>query len=105
MNKLQQSKRKQTPWPESASELYRPSERFISAKLMPTFGDRGYRVASATDPDGSNLDFLGRNRVRKEVRNVKYKISGDYAKEETLRMTSLPGFGNTDHLPRSNEMT
>jgi hypothetical protein len=28
---------KQTPWPESASELYRPSDRRLSAKLVPTF--------------------------------------------------------------------
>jgi hypothetical protein len=27
----------QTPWPESASELYRPSDRRLSAKLVPTF--------------------------------------------------------------------
>jgi hypothetical protein len=33
---------KQTPWPESASELYRPSYRRLSAKLVPTFC--GYRV-------------------------------------------------------------
>jgi hypothetical protein len=32
---------KQTPWPESASELYRPSDRRLSAKLVPTFADRG----------------------------------------------------------------
>jgi hypothetical protein len=30
-----------TPWPESASELYRPSDRLLSAKLVPTFADRG----------------------------------------------------------------
>jgi hypothetical protein len=30
-----------TPWPESASELYRQSERRLSAKLVPTFADRG----------------------------------------------------------------
>jgi hypothetical protein len=30
-----------TPWPESASELYRPSDRRFSAKLVPTFADRG----------------------------------------------------------------
>jgi hypothetical protein len=30
-----------TPWPESASELYRPSGRSLSAKLVPTFADRG----------------------------------------------------------------
>jgi hypothetical protein len=32
---------KQTLWPESASELYRPSDNRLSAKLMPTFADRG----------------------------------------------------------------
>jgi hypothetical protein len=31
-----------TPWPESASELYRPSDRRLSAKWLPTFC--GYRV-------------------------------------------------------------
>jgi hypothetical protein len=32
---------KQTPWSESASELYWPSDRRLSAKLVPTFADRG----------------------------------------------------------------
>jgi hypothetical protein len=31
-----------TPWPESVSELYRPSDRRMSAKLVPTFADRGH---------------------------------------------------------------
>jgi hypothetical protein len=30
-----------TPWSESASELYRPSDPRLSAKLVPTFADRG----------------------------------------------------------------
>jgi hypothetical protein len=30
-----------TPWLESASELYRPSDRRLSAKLLPSFADRG----------------------------------------------------------------
>jgi hypothetical protein len=30
-----------TLWPESASELYRPSDRRFSAKLVPTFVDKG----------------------------------------------------------------
>jgi hypothetical protein len=30
-----------TPWPESASELYRPIHRRLSAKLVPTFANRG----------------------------------------------------------------
>jgi hypothetical protein len=29
------------PGPESASELYRPGDRRLSAKLVPTFADRG----------------------------------------------------------------
>jgi hypothetical protein len=40
----------QTQWPESASELYRPSDRRLSAKIVPTFADRGCHVVSMTDP-------------------------------------------------------
>jgi hypothetical protein len=32
---------KQTPWAESASELYRPSDRRLSENLVPSFVDRG----------------------------------------------------------------
>jgi hypothetical protein len=32
---------KATPWPESASELHRPSDLRLSTKSMPTFADRG----------------------------------------------------------------
>jgi hypothetical protein len=35
-----------TPWPESASELYRPSDCSLSAKLVPTLADRGCHVYS-----------------------------------------------------------
>jgi hypothetical protein len=38
-----------TPWPESASELYRPSDRRLSAKLVPTFAGTGCHVISVTD--------------------------------------------------------
>jgi hypothetical protein len=34
-------KQKLTPWLWSASELYRPSDRRLLAKLVPTFADRG----------------------------------------------------------------
>jgi hypothetical protein len=34
---LQTKTYKETPWPESASELYRSSDRRVSAKLVPTF--------------------------------------------------------------------
>jgi hypothetical protein len=36
----------------TASELYRPGERRLSAKLVPNFADRGCRVVSATDLPG-----------------------------------------------------
>jgi hypothetical protein len=39
-------KKKKTQWSESASELYRPSDRCLSAKLVPTFADRGCHVVS-----------------------------------------------------------
>jgi hypothetical protein len=49
-----------TPWPESANELYRPSDRRLSAKLVSTFADRGLlrsqRGASPTDVISEFLD-------------------------------------------------
>jgi CBS-domain-containing membrane protein len=53
---------KQTPWSKSASELYRPSDRRLSAKLVPTFADRGCHVVSVTDSYGHILGFLDRSR-------------------------------------------
>jgi hypothetical protein len=41
---------KQTIWSESASELYRPSDRRLSAKGLPTFADKGCHVVSVMDP-------------------------------------------------------
>jgi hypothetical protein len=52
----------QTPWSESTSELYRPSDRRLSAKWLPTFKDRGCHVVSLTDPYGRILGFLDRSR-------------------------------------------
>jgi hypothetical protein len=48
---------KQTPWPESANELYRPRDRRLLAKLLPTLADRGCHVVSVTDPNGRILGF------------------------------------------------
>jgi hypothetical protein len=53
---------KQTPWPEPASELYRPNDRRLIAMLVPTFADREYHVVSVTDPYGRILGFLDQNR-------------------------------------------
>jgi hypothetical protein len=41
--------KQQTPWPESASKLHRPCDRRLSAKLVPTFVDRGCHVVTETD--------------------------------------------------------
>jgi hypothetical protein len=43
------------PWLQSASELYRPSDRRLPAKLVPTLADRGCRVVSARNPTQSLL--------------------------------------------------
>jgi hypothetical protein len=40
------------------SKLYWPSNRCLSAKLVPTFADRECRVVSALDPYGHILGFL-----------------------------------------------
>jgi hypothetical protein len=53
---------KKNPWSESASELYRPSDRRLSAKWLPTFADKGCHVVSVTDPYGRIVDFLDRSR-------------------------------------------
>jgi hypothetical protein len=37
---IKEKLKKKTPWPESASELYQPRDRRLSAKLLPTFADR-----------------------------------------------------------------
>jgi hypothetical protein len=51
----------QTLWPESTSELYRPSDRRLLAKLVLTFADRGCHVVSVMDPYGRILGFLDRS--------------------------------------------
>jgi hypothetical protein len=51
-----------TPCPEFASELYRPSDRRLSAKLMPNFADKRCRVVSETDPYGRIFGFLHRTQ-------------------------------------------
>jgi hypothetical protein len=57
-----QKRNKQNPWPECVNDLYRSSDRRMSAKLVPTFADRGCHVASVTDPYGRILGFLDRQK-------------------------------------------
>jgi hypothetical protein len=51
-----------TPLPESAREIYQPSDRRLLANLVPTFADRGCHVVSVTDPYYRILGFLDRSR-------------------------------------------
>jgi hypothetical protein len=51
------------------SELYRPSDRCLSAKWLPTFTDRGCHVVSVTDPYGR---ILGLNMTT--WKEKKYKL-------------------------------
>jgi hypothetical protein len=52
VNGINYNKTKQTSWFQSSSELYRLSDRRLSAKLVPALADRGCRVVSATNPHG-----------------------------------------------------
>jgi hypothetical protein len=54
--------KKENQWPESAIELYQPSDRRLSSALVPTFADRGCHVVSVTDPNGHILGFVDRSR-------------------------------------------
>jgi hypothetical protein len=53
---------KQTPRPESANDLYRPRDRRLSAKVVPTFTDKACRVLNETDLYGRILRFLDQSR-------------------------------------------
>jgi hypothetical protein len=44
-----------------AKELYRPSDRRLSAKLLSIFADGGCRVVRATDPHACILGFIDRS--------------------------------------------
>jgi hypothetical protein len=57
-----QDQENETPWLESASEVYRPRDRRLLAKLVPTLADRGFHVVSVTDPHGRILRFIDRSR-------------------------------------------
>jgi hypothetical protein len=50
-------KHKKIPWPESVSELYQPSDRCLSANLVPTSADRACHVISVMDHYSRILGF------------------------------------------------
>jgi hypothetical protein len=77
-----------TPWPKSARELYRPSDRRLSAKLVPTFADRESHVVSVTVPYGRVLSFLDLRRYFFfQVDNV-YSVQIKYLRKKFFRSRS-----------------
>jgi hypothetical protein len=65
------------------SELYRPSDRRLSKKLVPTFADRWCQEISVTDPYGRNLGFLDRFKDL-----LLYVISGPWKHVASVALTS-----------------
>jgi hypothetical protein len=55
-----QMENNKTPWPESATELYRHNDSRLLAKLVATFEYGGCHVVSVTDQYGRILCFLDR---------------------------------------------
>jgi hypothetical protein len=54
--------KKKTPWSESTSELYRPSDRpLVDEMIANFFADRECHVVSVTDPYGRILGFIDRS--------------------------------------------
>jgi ribosomal protein S14 len=60
--RIQTKRNKQTPRPESASELYRPSDRRLSAKLVTTFAYRGVLRGQRDGSPRPYSRFLDRSR-------------------------------------------
>jgi hypothetical protein len=54
--------RNSVAWLRSTNEPYRPNDRLLSSKLVPTFADIRCHVVSVTDPYNRTLCFLHRSR-------------------------------------------
>jgi hypothetical protein len=56
------------------SELHRPNDCRLSAKLVPTFADRGCHVVNVTDPYSYILGFLDRE-LSTRSRKIMFLVS------------------------------
>jgi hypothetical protein len=84
-----------TPWHESASKIYRPRGSRLSAKLVPTFVDRGCHEVSVTDPYGRILGFLDRRcYVFFQVAPQLYSRASVYPVPEPLLLRKSGSAGN-----------
>jgi hypothetical protein len=75
-------------------QTIRPSDSRLSAKLVPTFADRGYRLISATDPHGRILGFLDLELLlflSSTYSVVLTRVSGPRYRPTTLEKTGSAG--------------
>jgi hypothetical protein len=80
-----------TPWSEYASELYRPSDRRLSAKRLLTCADRGCHV---TDPSGRILSVFWTGAatfLSSSSSVVLTRLSGPRSRPTTLFLLVVPG--------------
>jgi hypothetical protein len=83
------TKLKKTPCPESAIELYQPSDYRLSARLVPTFTDRGCSVVRVTDPYNRILNFLDREMTTKQTKTNKLRGLSPRANYTDRRLAKL----------------
>jgi hypothetical protein len=79
-----------------SQELYQPSDRRLSEKLVPTFADRGYHVFSVTDPYGRIFAFLDRSRY------FFFQVSSSIIHMRLMGPRSRPTTGSTGKRARTS---
>jgi hypothetical protein len=84
------TKLKKTPWSESASELYRPSDRRLSAKWLPAFVDRGEDKTNKHNNNNNNNN--NSNSLLQSfflvLANSERPITGEYWKDTKQKYTT-----------------
>jgi hypothetical protein len=76
----------------------------MSAKLVPTFADRGCSVVSATDPHGRNLGFLDPEPLLFHSPVVLTRLSGPVPDPLVLRKLRSAGNRSWDLWTCSQEL-
>jgi hypothetical protein len=84
-----------------------PSDRRLSAKLVPTFVNRGCRVVSATDPHGRTLGFLDRSRyyffqISPQLYAVLTSLSGPRCRPTTSPLVPGIELGTSGSVARNS---
>jgi hypothetical protein len=85
--------KKKTPWSESASELYRPSDHRLSAKWLPTFADTGATWSAWQIPTAVFSVFYTRAAtfLSSSSSVVLMRLSGPHSRPTTFFLLVVPG--------------